>query len=248
MRGKIHSIESFGTVDGPGIRLVVFVQGCPMRCLYCHNPDTWSIESNNLIDSDEIISRYMKNKEFYKDGGITVTGGEPLLQMDFLFELFSKAKKQGIHTTLDTSGILFEESKIEKFTELIKVTDLVLLDIKNIDPLKHKELCGFSNENVLNFAKFLDQNNVPVWIRHVVVDTLTNDEAALIELGKFIANLNNVKVLDVLPYHNMGEVKYKNLGIPYPLSKLSNLTKEEAIKAKNIILRAIKNERAKKNK
>ena len=233
--GNIHSIETFGTVDGPGIRFVVFMQGCPMRCLYCHNPDTWSLKDNKRMNVSEIYKKYDGVKEFCK-GGLTVTGGEPLVQIDFVTELFKEFKKHKIHTALDTSGILFDSENIKKFDNLVKYTDLVLLDIKHIDDNEHKKLTGHSNENVLKFAKYLSENNIPVWIRHVLVPDITFREDYLTKLGAFLKTLNNLKALDVLPYHTMGINKYKQMNIKYPLTGTAPLTKEEAIKGRNYIL------------
>ena len=245
--GNIHSIESFGTVDGPGIRFVIFMQGCPMRCLYCHNPDTWSNNINKKITVQEILEKYESIKEFLKNGGITVTGGEPLVQIDFVTDLFKQAKTKNIHTAIDTSGILFNNENKNKIDELIKYTDLILLDIKHINDEEHKKLTGFSNKPVLEFAKYLSEKNIPTWLRHVVVPTITGDEKYLKELGKFLATLNNIKALDILPYHNMGIAKYKKLGIEYRLEAIPALTKEEAIKAKQIIFESYKNNRHKTN-
>ncbi len=238
--GNIHSIESFGTVDGPGIRLVVFMQGCPMRCLYCHNPDTWSYNTNKKISTEEILKQYESIKEFLKNGGITVTGGEPLYQIDFVTELFKSAKEKNIHTTLDTSGILFNKSNIEKYNELIKYTDLILLDIKHIDEKEHIKLTGHSNKNILDFAEYLSEKAIPVWIRHVVVPTITDKEEDLVNLGEFIKTLKNVQALDILPYHNMAISKYKSLGIEYKLKDIPPATKEQAIAARNIIINKIR--------
>lgn len=243
MLGNIHSIESFGTVDGPGIRMVVFMQGCPMRCQYCHNPDTWSYDENQKIPVDEILKKYDGIKEFLKNGGITVTGGEPLSQIDFVTELFKKAKGKSIHTVLDTSGVLFNPNNTEKIDELLKYTDLVMLDIKHIDDEKHKKLTGFSNKNILEFAKYLSEKEIPMWVRHVVVPTITNNEEDLTELGKFMAHLKSLKALDILPYHNMAVPKYENLGIEYPLKDLLPLTKEEALKAKLAVFKGYKHEK-----
>ena len=238
--GNVHSIESFGTVDGPGIRLVVFLQGCPMRCLYCHNPDTWSYEQNKKVFVSEILDKYDSIKEFLKNGGITVTGGEPLSQIDFVTELFKQAKQKNIHTALDTSGVLFNRKNLAQFDRLLKYTDLVLLDIKHINDEEHKKLTGFSNKNILDFAMYLSEKNIPIWVRHVVVPTITDDEKYLKELGKFLANINSLKALDVLPYHNMAISKYENLNIDYPLKNISPLTKEEAMKARQIIINSYK--------
>ena len=239
IKGNIHSIETFGTVDGPGVRFVVFFQGCPMRCLYCHNPDTWNFSENKIKTVDELFIEYEKGKEFTK-GGITATGGEPTFQLDFLIELFKKFYNEGVHTVLDTSGILFNESD-HRYIELIKYTNLVMLDIKHIDDDEHKKLTGHSNKNILNFARFLSDNNVSMWIRHVVVPNITFKEEYLFKLGQFIKQLKSVSALDVLPYHNMAIPKYEKLGINYPLKETSPLTKEDAIIARNIILNGIKN-------
>ncbi len=243
MLGNIHSIESFGTVDGPGIRMVIFMQGCPMRCKYCHNPDTWSFDENKKMSVDEILKKYDGIKEFLKNGGITVTGGEPLSQIDFVTELFKKAKEKNIHTALDTSGVTFNPNNTEKTDELLKYTDLILLDIKHINDEEHKNLTGFSNKNILEFAKYLSEKEIPMWVRHVVVPTLTNNEVYLTELGKFLAHLKNLKALDILPYHNMAIPKYSNLGIEYPLKDLPPLTKEEALKAKLDVFKGYKHEK-----
>ena len=244
--GKIHSLETFGTVDGPGVRFVVFFQGCSMRCQYCHNPDTWKIEDGEEMTADEIIDRFERNRSFYQTGGITATGGEPMLQLDFLTELFTKAKEKGIHTCLDTSGIMFPKKhtgteqisereisltgisenmasdRMEKIEQLMSVTDLVMLDIKHINDEE------------------LDAIGKPVWIRHVVVPGITFDEKELTELGLFLKTLRNVEKLEVLPYHSMGKVKYDNLGMDYVLKDTPQLTKAEAKEAENMIRAAMK--------
>ena len=246
--GRVHSIESFGTVDGPGIRLVVFLQGCPMRCLYCHNPDTWNTHGGDETSVSEIISEYEKNRAFYQKGGITVTGGEPLLQIDFVTALFREARERGIHTCIDTSGITFNEKNeecVRRFDELMKYTDLVMLDIKHIDNEKHKTLTGASNENVLALARYLEKKKVPLWVRHVIVEGYTDDEACLTRLGEFIGGLSNLAALDVLPYHTLGVKKYEELGIEYPLFGIPPLKKEKAYEAKQIILAAITKTRKK---
>lgn len=248
MIGRIHSSESFGTVDGPGLRYVLFMQGCPMRCLYCHNPDTWKIDGGREMSADEVLGEYKKNEMFYKNGGLTVTGGEPLLQIDFLIELFKKAKKEGIHTCIDTSGITYDDSDeeyISKLDDLMLYTDLVMLDLKHIDTEKHKELTGHSNERVLAFARYLERKNIPTWIRHVVVEGYTDDEKDLFALGEFIGSLRNVKALDVLPYHTMGAAKYKEMGIKYRLEGISALSKTAATRAKVKILEGIQKTRQK---
>ena len=237
--GRIHSRESFGTVDGPGIRYVIFMQGCPMRCLYCHNPDTWKLSGGQEVTVDELIDEYKQNRAFYSKGGITVTGGEPLLQIDFLIELFSAAKKEGIHTCIDTSGVTYNESNSEyreKLDTLMDLCDLVMLDIKHMDSEVHKRLTGRGNENILAFARYLSDRGVPLWIRHVVVKGYTDGEDGHRALGRFIATLSGVKALDVLPYHTMGVRKYKELNIAYPLEGVEAATLDDAEKAKKTIL------------
>lgn len=240
--GKIHSIESCGTVDGPGIRFVIFTQGCPLRCQYCHNPDSWEYNTDNLKTVDEILAQYDGVKEFCT-GGITVTGGEPLVQLEFVTELFKKAQEKGVHTALDTSGLLFNRSNTENVDELLKYTSLVMLDIKHIDEEEHKKLTMHSNKNILDFAKYLSEKRVPTWIRHVVVPGITYNEEYLTKLGEFLAGLTNIKALDVLPYHDMAIPKYENMGLKYPLEGVPALTHDEALNARNIIIQAIKKTR-----
>ena len=237
--GNIHSIETCGTVDGPGVRFVVFLQGCPMRCKYCHNPDTWNVGENKKISVREILEQYDGVKEFCR-GGITVTGGEPLWQPEFVAQLFKAAKERSIHTALDTSGVTFNPDATEKIDDVLKYTDLVMLDIKHIDDEEHKKLTGHSNKNILEFAKYLSDKNIPIWIRHVVVPGITFNEKYLAELGKFLRTLKDVKALDVLPYHDMARGKYKDLGLDYPLGDTPPLTKEQAILARDIILKNMK--------
>ena len=248
MDGYIHSTESFGTVDGPGVRFVIFTQGCPMRCKYCHNPDTWKPNTGNLRSADSLLRDYDRNRTFYTRGGITVTGGEPLLQVDFLLELFTKAKHKGIHTCLDTSGITYRPGESDynrKLDQLMAVTDLVMLDLKHSDPEGHRELTGHSNENILAFARYLAAKKVPVWIRHVVVPGITDGEMHLARLGRILAELPNIKALDVLPYHTMGVNKYKELGLSYPLEGLPPMSKQDAAKARAIIMDSFRKERQK---
>ena len=246
MEGFVHSTESFGTVDGPGVRFVIFLQGCPMRCQYCHNPDTWQMHTGTKRSAQSLLREYERNRDFYKRGGITVTGGEALMQIDFLLELFTLAKQQGIHTCLDTSGITYRPVESEynrKLDELMTVTDLVMLDIKHIDPAGHKELTGRDNAGILAFARYLDEKQIPVWIRHVVVPGITDDQGQLARLGAFLGTLSNVKALDVLPYHVMGVSKYKDLGIEYPLEGVEPATQAQAIAAREVILKAYRRSR-----
>ena len=239
MEGHIHSIETFGTVDGPGVRYVIFVQGCPMRCQYCHNPDTWEINAGTLRSTDELLEDFEKYRPYLTNGGLTVTGGEPLLQMDFMIELFKKAKQKSVHTCIDTSGVVFNrdsEKFMEKMNELLKYTDLIMLDIKHIDDDQHKILTGHSNKNILDFARYLNEINFPVWIRHVTGPGITFKTEDLERLGHFLGELDNVQALDVLPYHTMGVPKYEALGMDYPLKGVPALEKADAVKARDIIL------------
>lgn len=247
MQGRIHSLESFGTVDGPGVRFVVFVQGCPMRCAYCHNPDTWEMNAGTLMEPAYIIEQYERNIGFYKGGGITVTGGEPLMQMDFMLDLFTQAKAKNIHTCIDTSGIAFNPDNaalMEKMDRLMELTDLVMLDIKHIDPEKHKELTGQPNTNILKFAAYLNEKNVDMWIRHVIVPGITDDDNYLFQLGYFIGQFHNLKALDALPYHTMGEKKYESLGLKYRLAGVPPMDKTILLDKKQVILNGIKKRRA----
>lgn len=245
--GHIHSIESCGTVDGPGIRYVIFFQGCPMRCQYCHNPDTWEALGGTPMTVDEVLDGFYSNLAFYRSGGVTVTGGEPLMQMDFLTALFENLKAHGIHTCIDTSGIVFNPESpdfMKRIDHLLSLTDLVMLDIKHIDDSRHLKLTGQSNKKVLDFAAYLSEKNIPVWIRHVLVPGITFYREYLEELGTFMGSLNNVKALDVLPYHSMGITKYDSLGIPYPLRDTPEPSKEDAVAARNVILSAYQKARA----
>lgn len=238
MTGFIHSFESFGTVDGPGIRFLAFLQGCPLRCKYCHNPDTWGA-GGTAYTAEEVATRALKYKNYFGEkGGVTVTGGEPLLQIDFVIELFTILKSKGIHTCVDTSGITFQKDNpqsVEKHNKLIACTDLFLLDIKHIDDEKCKELTGKSNRNTLDFARFLSDNGKKMWIRQVIVPSFTDDEETLKKTRAFIDTLDTVDKVEVLPYHTMGEVKYKNLGIDYPLKGVQPPEKETVNRAKEIL-------------
>lgn len=250
MEGYIHSIESFGTVDGPGVRYVVFFQGCPMRCQYCHNPDTWNMTDGKKMTVDEILAGYERNRSFYKSGGITATGGEPMMQLDFLTELFSRAKEKMIHTCLDTSGIIYQlaikkenNDSIEKIQKLLQVTDLVMLDIKHIEEESHRELTGQENKGILEFAKVLDKQNKPMWIRHVIVPEITYKKEPLIKLGTYLGKLSNIEKIEILPYHAMGKVKYENLGMDYVLKDTPQLRKEDAKIAEEYINQGMKGSR-----
>lgn len=238
MIGNIHSFESFGTVDGPGIRFVVFMQGCPMRCKYCHNPDTWQLDAGKNYSAEEVLKEVLKYKNYIAGGGVTVTGGEPLMQIQFVKELFKLLKENGIHTALDTSGITFNQADqkcVERHAQLLKYTDLVLLDIKHIDDGEHKNLTGLSNKNVLDFARYLSETGKDMWIRHVLVPDVTDKDEYLLELKRFINGLKTVKKVEVLPYHTMGEVKYRKLGINYPLKDVTPPAKDRIENAKRIL-------------
>ncbi len=232
---RIHSTESFGTVDGPGIRFVVFAQGCPMRCKYCHNPDTWGIGGGKERSVQEIADEALRYKSYFgAKGGVTVSGGEPLLQLDELIKLFSLLKEKRIHTCLDTSGICFREED-KRYEDLLAVTDLVLLDIKHIDGAAHKSLTGHSNAAPLAFAEYLSKHKKPTWIRHVLVPGITDGEENLKKLRAFTDRLETVEKVEVLPYHTMGKVKYENLGMAYPLEGVEPPSKESVERAKKIL-------------
>ncbi|EHI70314.1 pyruvate formate-lyase-activating protein [Streptococcus ictaluri] len=238
--GMIHSTESFGSVDGPGIRFIIFLQGCKMRCQYCHNPDTWEMETNNskLRTVQDVLKEALQYKHFWgKKGGITVSGGEAMLQIDFITALFIEAKKLGIHTTLDTCGFAYRATPEyhEVLDKLLAVTDLILLDLKEIDEEQHKLVTRQPNNNILAFARYLSDKGVPVWIRHVLVPGLTDIDDHLIRLGDFVKTLKNVDKFEVLPYHTMGEFKWRELGIPYPLEGVKPPTKERVQNAKELM-------------
>ena len=238
MIGHIHSTESFGAADGPGVRFIVFMQGCRMRCRYCHNPDTWKMDGGDEVTADEILKRALRFKPYWgKDGGITISGGEPLLQIDFVIELFKKAKELGINTCIDTAGNPFTKEKpfFSKFEELMKYTDLLLLDLKEINPSRHKDLTGFDNSNIIEMAKYLSEINKPVWIRHVLVPEHSDFDEDLDALGDFIDTLSNVDRVEILPYHTLGKFKWENLGIPYTLENISPPSAERIENAKNRI-------------
>lgn len=223
VKGIIHSTESFGSVDGPGVRFLIFLQGCSMRCQFCHNPDTWNSASENawIATPQQLLEQAMRYRSYWKNGGgITVSGGEPLLQIDFLMEFFRLAKEFSIHTTLDTSGAPFtmEDPFHTKFQKLMEFTDLVLLDIKHIDSQQHRLLTGHGNENILTLARYLSELEKPVWIRHVLIPGRNDEDRYLKKLDAFIKRLHNVKRLEVLPYHTFGVPKWEILGLPYPLS------------------------------
>ncbi len=233
IKGRVHSIETFGTVDGPGIRFILFMQGCPLRCKYCHNRDTWDVKGGKEYTVDEIMTEVNKYAPYMKfsGGGLTVSGGEATLQPEFLKELFKKAKKDGVHTCLDTSGFV----NIETIDPVLDYTDLVLLDLKHMDNNKAKDLTGVGIEKTLELAKHLSDRNIPVWIRHVLVPGYTDDRENLESLGKFVSTLNNVDRVELLPYHTLGVHKWENMGFDYELKNVPDATKEDVAKAAEVL-------------
>lgn len=238
IKGRIHSVESFGSADGPGVRYIVFLKGCNMRCQYCHNPDTWAKDGGELMTPEEVLKKALRYKTYWKEkGGITVSGGEALLQIDFVTELFRLAKEKGVNTCLDTSGNPFslEEPFKSKFDELMKYTDLFMLDIKHIDDAAHRKLTGQTNQNILEMAAYLSDHGKAMWIRHVLVPGITTDEDELHRLRSFLDTLKTVERVEVLPYHTLGVFKWKELGIPYQLEGVDPPTKEQIDRAKEIL-------------
>lgn len=236
MKGKIHSIETFGTVDGPGVRYVIFVQGCDFRCAYCHNPDTWEFVGGTEYSVDELLEDIAKYTRYIE--GVTVSGGEPLLQIDFLIELFKKVKEMGLTTCIDTNGGSFDKSNsiwIEKLEKLLDLTDLIMLDIKHIDDESHKALTGKSNKNILDFAKYLSDKNKDIWLRYVLVPTINDSKEILHKWKDFADSLQNVLNIEVLPYHRLAIEKYEKLGLEYRLKDIAEPTKSEISIAQEIL-------------
>lgn len=235
MQGRIHSIETCGTVDGPGIRYILFTQGCPLRCKYCHNPDTWKIADGKEVTTDSLISEILSYKSYmqFSGGGVTVSGGEPLLQPDFVKDLFIKCKAHGIHTCLDTSGFI----SIDKARPVLDYTDLVLLDIKSYNPTVYKDLTGVPLDPTLAFANYLKERHIPVWIRYVLVPGLTDNMKDIEDLASFLSTLTNIQRVDILPFHKMGEYKWEQLGYKYALFDTEQPSKEVVEEAKSIFKR-----------
>lgn len=241
--GAIHSVETFGSVDGPGVRYVIFLQGCHMRCRFCHNPDTWDTVTDNMQSAEEVLEKALRYRSYWgTKGGITISGGEPLLQLDFLLELCTMAKAQGIHITIDTSAQPFREEPqfLNTFQKLLSVTDLFLLDIKHINDEIHRDLTGHSNQNILKMARYLSDHHKPVWIRHVLLPTENYSDAHLQALRDFIDTLHNVEKVEVLPYHTLGVYKWEQLGIPYTLKDIPPCSKEALDHANTILLQTNK--------
>ena len=237
-KGYIHSLESFGSVDGPGVRYVIFLSGCAMRCQFCHNPDTWNMQAGTPYTADELLEKALRYRSYWgSKGGITVSGGEPLLQIDFLLELFTKAKEKGVHTTLDTCGNPFtrEEPFFSKFEKLMEVTDLVMLDIKHMDEEQHVLLTGQKNDNILDMAKYLSDTGKSMWIRHVLVPERSDRDDYLWKLHDFIEKLDHVERVEVLPYHTLGVYKWKELGYDYKLEGIDPPTQERIENANRIL-------------
>lgn len=241
-KGFVHSVESFGSVDGPGIRFLIFLQGCPMRCQFCHNPDSWKTGIGEERTADELLDQAERFRAYWGDnGGITVSGGEALLQIDFLLELFEKAKQRGIGTCLDTSAQLFTRKALffEKFERLMELTDTVLLDIKHIDDEEHRKLTRHSNANILDCARYLSEIDKPVWIRHVLIPGITDKDEYLVRLRDFLSTLHNIERIEVLPYHTLGVYKYEKLGIDYPLKDVLPPAAERVANANDILQQAL---------
>ena len=241
-KGFVHSVESFGSVDGPGIRFLIFLQGCPMRCQFCHNPDSWKTGIGEERTADELLDQAERFRAYWGDnGGITVSGGEALLQIDFLLELFEKAKQRGIGTCLDTSAQLFTRKSpfFEKFERLMELTDTVLLDIKHIDDEEHRKLTRHSNANILDCARYLSEIDKPVWIRHVLIPGITDKDEYLVRLRDFLSTLHNIERIEVLPYHSLGVYKYEKLGIDYPLKDVQPPAAERVANANDILQQAL---------
>lgn len=237
-QGRIHSIETFGSVDGPGVRFIIFLKGCNLRCKYCHNADTWNPESTDIQSPGQLLDKAERYKSYWGDeGGITVSGGEPLLQIDFLLELFKEAKERGINTCIDTAAEPFSRTEpfFSKFEELMKYTDLLLVDIKHIDREEHIKLTGKPNDNIKDCLNYLSEIDKPVWIRHVLVPGITDNDDYLRRTREFLDTLGNIKRVDVLPYHSLGQYKWEELGIPYQLEGTEAPTPERVANAKRIL-------------
>ena len=230
--GRIHSFESFSTVDGPGVRYVIFLQGCPLRCKYCHNRDTRDVHLGEVYDAESIVEKILNYREYMgEDGGVTVSGGEPLLQIDFVIDLFKRLKAEGIHTAIDTSGFV----DVDKLKDLLDYTDLVILDLKEMDNDTHKDLIGVDNAKILKFAEHISNSGVPMWIRHVLVPTITDKEEHLLKLKEFVSTLKNVEKVEVLGYHTLGSEKWEMIGDKFMLEGIPEASTDDVKKAEQIL-------------
>ena len=232
MKGRIHSIESMGLVDGPGIRAVVFMQGCRLRCKYCHNPDTWDLNGAKEMEAADLIRKISRFKPYFKDnGGVTFSGGEPLMQPEFLAECLRLSKEAGIHTCIDTAGQMrlegTEETRQQQIEEILKYTDLILMDVKHLDEGAYRELTGTVPAPWLDWMKAVEESGIPVWIRQVVIPGLTDSEEYLNKLSEYVKTLNHVEKVQLLPYHDTGKQKYADLGIDYPLKGVPEADREK---------------------
>lgn len=234
--GKIHSIETCGTVDGPGLRTVIFLQGCPLRCIYCHNPDTWLLKDGKTESSDNIIKEVTKYRSYIKfsGGGITLSGGEPLMQPDFATDIILKCKKENIHTAIDTSGCIYND----KTKKLLKETDLILLDIKAADEETYKQITSHEIDSLKQTIAYINDINKPLWVRHVVVPGITDSDKHLNNMLKLLKSLSSLEKLELLPFHKMGEYKWENSHIKYTLDTVlppekTKMDKISAFFAKN---------------
>lgn len=236
--GYYQSLESFALVDGPGVRSVLFLAGCPFRCLFCHNPDSWEFSKKNPITPEEAYKKLIRYKPYWRDnGGVTISGGEPLAQLDFIIELSRLFHNEGISVAIDTSGATFNMSDayLKKFDELLQVSDLFLLDIKAVDSSLHKKITGKDNKNVLELFSYLNKKNYPIWVRHVLVPTLSDNDERLRETHEFLSQFKNIRRVEVLPYHTLGTFKYDLLKMEYPLKDVPAPTKERVENAEKIL-------------
>ena len=233
MKGYIHSIETLGLADGPGVRIVVFMQGCPLRCLFCHNPDTWEKNVNHLVDSDEIVNTVRKYRNFIEaNGGVTLSGGEPLYQSEFTLDILKKCKKAGFHTALDTSGTGYNKELLD---EILKYTDLILLDIKALTNSKYKKMTGKSIDEFNYFLDKIQKLDKKIWIRQVIVPNINDTEDYILKLKKYLSKIKNIERIDLLPYHSMGVDKYKKLNMKYRLEGTPNMDKDKLKKLDKLL-------------
>ena len=221
--GNVSSIETMGLVDGPGIRIVVFLQGCNLRCLYCHNPETWSCEEKNIMSVDDVVNKILRYKSYIsKNGGVTFSGGEPLLQPEFLLECLKLCKEKNIHTCLDTAGFGFG-----KYDEILKYTDLVILDVKAIEETEYTQITGQKMKKFYEFLKATQQHNNKLWLRQVIVPNINDDKEHILKLKQFASTIKNVEKIELLPYRAIGVHKYKSLNLPYRLDGVEELSQEK---------------------